>query len=307
MTSKERIKKTLEFKIPDKVGIFDDFTDDVIERWRSEGKLPRDVAAQEYFDFDINIFGFDQRFKLDSKNPIFLERIKNPSIGESPDRDYDKAHKKDKYLVLSCIEPFEHIAGMVGRENLLAMMSEDKKKAKSLFVKSSEFTLNMCQLLLDKGYHFDGAWLWGDLGHKDGLMFSTDFYNYFLFGLHKEYCDFFRRNDMPVIFHSDGNIEEVIPYLIKAGVRAIEPLESDVGMNLAELKKEYGKDIVFFGGIDERSFANAKQAEDEIRSKFKYLMECGGYIYHADSPIVDDISFEDYTTVIELVKRYGVY
>ena len=112
---------------------------------------------------------------------------------------------------------------------------------------------------------------------------------------------------MPVIFHSDGNIRELIPHLIEAGIRAIEPLECDVGMDLVEIKREYGKDIVLFGGINESLFTDTRKAEKEIKSKFRYLMKGGGYIYHADSPVPENVSFEEYKKILELVKKYGTY
>lgn len=307
MTSRERVKRTFEFKTTDRIGIADDFIDNVVHKWRSEKKLPEDVSPQEYFDFDIRLFGFNQNFDIDSINLISLERINNPMNGENMKNSYNRANSDEKFLVLSCMEPFEHIATTVGKEALLAMMAEDRKTAARLFSDSSEFTLSVCQLLLEKGYRFDGAWLWGDFGYEKGLIFSTDYYNVFLFGLHKEFCDFFAKNGMPIIFHSDGNIRELIPHLIKAGVRAIEPLESNVGMDLLKLKREYGKDVVLFGGIDELTFTDVKKAEKEIRSKFKYLIKGGGYIYHADSPILDNVSFENYKYVIELVKKYGTF
>lgn len=291
----------------DRVGIADDFAEGVIRIWREEGLLSKDKSPEDYFDFDIRLFGFDQIFRLGEKNAVTLDRINNPSIGESLKASYEEAKAKNRFLVLACMEPFEHIARVVGREGLLTMMAEEANKSANLFADSSEFTLGMCQLLLDKGYHFDGAWLWGDLGYKNGLIFSTDYYNAFLFDLHREFCDFFSKNHIPVIFHSDGNIRELIPHLIEAGVRAVEPLESNVGMDLAELKREYGRYVVLFGGIDESSFADMKKAEKEIKSKFKYLMKGGGYIYHADSPILDDINFENYKYALDLVKRYGAY
>jgi uroporphyrinogen decarboxylase len=307
MTSRERIKKTLEFKMPDRIGIFDDFADSAVKKWRNDGSFPEEALPQEYFDFDVRLFGFNQNFHIDSKNVASLERINNPSIGESLRSNYDKTNSTKKFLILGFMEPFEHVARIVGKERLLTMMAEEADKARALFTDSLEFTLNVCQLMLDKGYRFDAAWMWGDVGYKDRLIFSTDYYNRFLFDLHRECCDFFAKNGMPVMFHSDGDISELIPHLIRAGIRAIEPLESNMGMDLVKLKKEYGRDIILFGGVDETSFLDTDKAEKEIKSKFKYLMKGGGYIYHADSPILDNISFENYKNVIGLVKRYGKY
>ncbi|MEA3305210.1 MAG: uroporphyrinogen decarboxylase family protein [Candidatus Omnitrophota bacterium] len=307
MTSRNRIKNILELKTPDRIGILDDFTDNTVHEWKKSGSFSEGEAPQEYFDFDIRLFGFNQDFNPDSKNAVSFERVNNVSTGESLKDNFEKSNLAMKFLTLSCMEPFEHIARAIGREKLLVLMAEDAGKAVRLFTDSSEFTLRICQSILDKGYCFDGAWLWGDLGYKKGLFFSTDYYNDYLFDFHKEFCGFFAKNNMPVIFHSDGNIRELMPRLIEAGIRAIEPLECGVGMDLAEIKREYGKDIVLFGGIDELLFTDIKKTEEEIESKFGYLMKGGGYIYHADSPIPENVTFENYKKILELVKKYGTY
>jgi len=307
MTSRDRIKKTFDFKLPDRVGICDDFTDSVIKTWKSAGRLPKEVSPQEYFDFDIRLFGFNQDFRLEAKNMVTAERLNKPATGESLKDGYERAKSNGKFLALSCVEPFEHVSGIIGREKVLMMMAEEANKIANIFADSAEFTLKTCQLIFDKGYRFDGAWVWGDLGCKTGLIFSTDYYNALLFDLHKEFCDFFSDNGMPVIFHSDGNIRELIPHLIEAGVRAIEPLESDVGMDLARIKMEYGKDMVLFGGVDDLAFTDAGRAEGEIKNKFRTLAKNGGYIYHADSPISEEISFENYKKALEFARKYGAY
>ena len=123
--ARERIKKILNFEIPDRIGIFDDFADSAIQKWRGDGNLPGDVAPQEYFDFDIRLFGFSQDFRIDSKNEISLGRMKKPSTGENLKANYDNAARGEKFLVLSCMEPFEHMARIVGKEKLLTMMAEE--------------------------------------------------------------------------------------------------------------------------------------------------------------------------------------
>ena len=88
MTSRERIKRIMDFKVPDRVGICDDFDGKAVQKWRAEGMMPGGIGPQEYFDFDIRLFGFDQCFRLDSENKISLERINSPSCGEGAGRMY---------------------------------------------------------------------------------------------------------------------------------------------------------------------------------------------------------------------------
>ena len=307
MTSADRIKSIFDFKRPDRIGIMDEFDGSAIELWNKEAGVSSGENLKGYFDFDIRLFGFNQDIELNSKHGVSIERTNSPSTGECIVTDYAKAKSEGKFLALSFIEPFEHLSGIIGKEELLMMMAQDASRAAELLSNSLDFSLRMCQLLLDKLYHFDGAWIWGDLGYKDRLFFSTDYYNAFLFDLHKEICDFFNRKNMPVVFHSHGNISELMPYLIETGVRAVEPLENNVGLDHFKLKIEYGKDLVFLGGIDALKYSDDLAALKEIREKFERFKEGFGYIYRADSPITGDITLKRYMKILDVVKEYGTY
>jgi uroporphyrinogen decarboxylase len=112
---------------------------------------------------------------------------------------------------------------------------------------------------------------------------------------------------MPVVLHSHGNIREIIPHILEAGFRAIDPLENGVGMDVAKLKKEYGKDIVLIGGIDGLTFRDLKKAKAEIMKKVRFLKGNSGYVYSADSPVMMDVNFDSYEKILEGVKEYGAY
>ena len=63
------------------------------------------------------------------------------------------------------------------------------------------------------------------------------------------------------------------------------------------------------GGIDVRLMGdrNQNKIEEEIKNKFEIAKKDGGYIYHSDHSIPDDISLSQYKKVIELVEYYGRY
>ena len=80
-------------------------------------------------------------------------------------------------------------------------------------------------------------------------------------------------------------------------------------MDLKELKKKYGTEISFMGGIDVRkmSMTDPGIIEDEIKAKLEIAKTGGGYIYHSDHSVPDNVSFKQYKRVIDLVKEYGKY
>jgi hypothetical protein len=120
------------------------------------------------------------------------------------------------------------------------------------------------------------------------------------------YC---HSKNMKVMLHSCGNVKEFIPMLIEAGLDCLQPLEVKAGMDVRELKGKYGDKLTFMGGIDVRlmNLPDKSKIEEEIRSKFEVAKKGGGYIYHSDHSIPHTVSFQDFCTVMELVKKYGAY
>ena len=130
-----------------------------------------------------------------------------------------------------------------------------------------------------------------------------------LFPSHIKLCDFLHSKGIKVILHSCGGVRSLTPGFMEAGFDCLEPLEVKSGMDLVELKRSFGEKLVFMGGIDVRAMANPDPAviEEEIRTKVITAKKSGGYIYHSDHSVPDNVSFKQYQRVMELVKRYGLY
>lgn len=96
---------------------------------------------------------------------------------------------------------------------------------------------------------------------------------------------------------------------IEAGFSCLQPLEVKAGMDVRELKREYGDRLSFMGGIDVRLMRadDPNLIEKEIKDKFRVARKGGGYIYHSDHSIPHDVSFQQYKRVMELVRKYGRY
>jgi uroporphyrinogen decarboxylase len=95
------------------------------------------------------------------------------------------------------------------------------------------------------------AWIFADIAYKERLMFSPAFLRrHGFFTRLAEICDLYHSFQLKVIFHSDGFIQTIIPALIEAGVDAIAPVDTAAGMDLGQLKEQYGRQLCFIGGID---------------------------------------------------------
>jgi uroporphyrinogen decarboxylase len=212
--------------------------------------------------------------------------------------------------------PFQYFSGVgydwwqriVGPINMLMGMMDDPEWIKEMLSANAELNITIMEELIGHGIEFDSAFFWDDLGYKNGTLFSPAMYRELLFPYHKRLCDFCNARKIYVVMHSCGNVNAFMPMFIEAGFKCIQPLETKAGMDLFELKKNYGDAITLMGGIDVRAMASGGEILDkEVMEKIKYAKQGGGYIYHSDHSVPDNVSFENYSRVISIVKEYGRY
>ena len=160
---------------------------------------------------------------------------------------------------------------------------------------------------MSRGMDFDAGWIADDLGYKNGAFFSPAMYREMLMPAHKMVCDCFKSRGKAMLMHSDGNVKELIPLFMEMGIDCLQPLEVKAGMDLVELKKQYGHRLSLFGGIDARAMADSNPAiiEREIAIKVPFAKQGGGYLFHSDHSVPDNVSFQQYCRVMELALEYG--
>ena len=102
----------------------------------------------------------------------------------------------------------------------------------------------------------------------------------------------------------DGNIDELIPIWLEAGINGMLPCEVAAGMDVVKMRKKYGRDIWIVGGIDKRALAQGRRAiDDEIYAKVPFMLENGGYIPSIDHEVPHDISLSNYRYYLEQLKK----
>ncbi len=79
--------------------------------------------------------------------------------------------------------------------------------------------------------------------------------------------------DAPVIWHSDGNIRSLLPMAIEAGFVGVHGLEPAAGMDLAEIKREFGQDLALIGNVDVGVLVNHDR--DAVRRDIDRCLEQG--------------------------------
>ncbi len=90
-----------------------------------------------------------------------------------------------------------------------------------------------------------------DLGTQDRLIMGRETMERFIFGPLRRLADAVHRAGAKLMFHSCGAVREAVPRLIECGVDILNPIQPAArGMEPLGLKRDFGKDIAFHGGID---------------------------------------------------------
>jgi uroporphyrinogen decarboxylase len=267
--------------------------------------FPIDYTIKSREDWERNKHLYrEEEWRLHSNPPLSgswfdykdLEYYKNK---------YRKALKNNKFKCLIFREPYESIRELMGTERILIKMAEEPDLIKEMFRHNLNLTLGMIDLLKDLGMEMNGYWIWGDIAYNNGMFFSPDMYRELIMPFHKELIYHLGEFN---IYHTDGYVKEVIPLLMEAGIKGLNPIEIKAGNDFFDIVDEYGDKIVITGGIDARILcSNSKaQIEEEIKTKIEYAKK-KKYIYHSDHSIPYNVSLDTYQFVLEKVKEYGNY
>jgi uroporphyrinogen decarboxylase len=142
------------------------------------------------------------------------------------------------------------------------------------------------------GSHFDILSLWDDFATQRGMLFAPELWRQFL---KPRYAELFRagkEKGLFVWFHSCGDITPVLPDLIDIGMDVWETVQLHALPVPAEaLKRDYGRRLTFFGGINTQRLPFARPADvaREVERCIAVLGKGGGYICGPDHRIKLDV------------------
>ena len=249
---------------------------------------------------------FDNLSRIDTES--FFLRVGEIPTWEEVKVEFDKLRKRNRFILLSVYGPFEATWRQYGFTNQLTDILLKKNFMQEMYEKYCYLVIDILKKGKEYGIKPDGMFFAEDMGYTNSLLLSPATYKEVLFPYHKKLGDYLKSNNIKYFMHSDGKIYDLIPYLIKAGVEVIQPLEAKTGMDVRKLKKEFGKDLTFMGNINVMKLSKSKKdVEEEVISKITVAKKGGGYIYHSDHSIPPEVSLENYKYLISLVKKYGTY
>lgn len=232
---------------------------------------------------------------------------------EFPDPDdpsrynkYEKIVQTDKdnfYIVNHGFSLFERAWTLAGMENIFMYMISDKNFVNSLLDKILDFNLKIIENVC--AHNIDAMMFGDDWGQQTGLLMGPDLWREFIKPRVKQMYQLVKSKNKFVFIHSCGKVQEVFPDLIECGLDVFNPFQPEV-MDVFEMKKKYGSDLSFYGGISIQKslpYATVSQVKDEVRQLLDVVGKNGGYIAAPSHSIPRDAKPENIAAMIEVLKN----
>ena len=251
------------------------------------------------------------------KDRASWEELVKPHLTPSRERikaeDYRNAKEncraKGRFFFWSGVNVFELMHPVCGHEYMLMGMALDPDWVADMATTYADLTIALMEVLFEEEGKPDGIWFYEDMGFKERPFMSPEMYRDLIQPAHKKTFDFCHSLDLPVLVHSCGFIEPLVPGLIEAGMDCLQVIEIKAGMDLLKLKKNFGDRIVLCGGMDARNLVanDIDTIRKELNEKIPVVKENSGYILHSDHSIPTTTNYETYRFFVDEGLRLGTY
>jgi uroporphyrinogen decarboxylase len=228
-----------------------------------------------------------------------------------------KLADENKYAILATpwlAFPLERAYAMQRMDRFMLNLGRYPEFVRALLTKIAERCKTlMGHFLREIGENIDMIKIGDDLGMQNSLLMSPKMYREIVKPIHADYISFIKsRTKAKLFFHTDGDVFPLIPDFIEMGVDILNPIQTSAGKmsNLEELKKQFGKNMIFCGAIDTHRvlpFGTPEEVRAEVKRVIQILGKDGGYMLASVHTIMPDVSAENVLAMVDAAVEFGGY
>lgn len=198
----------------------------------------------------------------------------------------------------------ETATALRGYEQILVDMLTDEDLAGRLFDLPQQYHLEVTKELVRLGV--DMIWLGDDIGAQQSMIIAPDLWRRLLKPRFAALIAELKRINPAVVvaYHTDGQVEPVMPDLIEIGVQVLHPIQP-LCMDPAALKRRFGDHLTFMGTVDEQStlpFGTPEQVKAEVLERLRTVGRGGGLILAPTHHVQLDTPIENLLAMVETAR-----
>ncbi|NMA94572.1 MAG: hypothetical protein GX974_00855 [Clostridiales bacterium] len=326
MAIRERFLRTLNFEKPDdRLPMIEwaPWWGETTARWSKEG-LPKDMSQEDC----VNYFRLDPKFLIygggksrrcpkpsthggsimeDEEDYQYIrEFLFTDDIIENAKKramELKERHDDGKIIIRLWLDGFFWFPRtLFGIENHLYAFYDYPELMHKINEELSDFNIRMIEELSEILVP-DMVGFAEDMSYNHGPMLSYDLFKEFLVPYYQKVNPYIKERGIKIFVDSDGDVTNMIPWLLEAGIEGVFPLEKQAGVDIVKLREDYPT-LLMMGGYDKMVMSKGREAMEREFERLFPVMKSGGYIPSVDHQTPPEVSLDNYRIYLELFNKY---
>ncbi|KLU60734.1 uroporphyrinogen decarboxylase [Peptococcaceae bacterium CEB3] len=296
MNARERVALAIGHRVPDRV---------------PRGELCIDDALVQAF-LRCDAVGFVERWEFARRlgldiiclSPVYpLETTSGglPAAAEVAWPDLERwVRESDLFVFVMLDGAFGWGARLCGYEGFFRAVARELPEFTDLIRAVERFNLELAQRAVEAGAM--GVLIADDIAYRRGPVINPAVLRrYFMPTLARQAAGVADLGK-PVFFHSDGNLDELLADIVKAGFHGLQCLEAAAGMDIGQIKRQYGDLLCLWGNLDPEELI-LPRSRSELRNEVQALIDVaspgGGFIFGTSSGLFKEMRVENLQAVYD--------
>lgn len=204
---------------------------------------------------------------------------------------------------------FETTRALLGFEAAALALYDQPGLVEGVLERLGDFLYALFRRVLAEVPRLGAVWFADDLSSADSYFVNPAWYRQHLFPWMRRYGEAAAAAGLPLIYHCDGTMWEVLPDVIECGFAAIQPVEPKA-MDIVEVKRRYGKHLCLIGNVDLGGCltrGTPAEVEAEVRRLLREVAPGGGYMVGSSNSITSYVPLDNYRALLTATRRWGSY
>lgn len=222
-----------------------------------------------------------------------------------------KLHEKeDRAVILNLLNgPVHQSQFMRGYAEWLEDLLLRPEFVAALAERITGFWIDMNTRILEECKDYVDLVSYGDdIATQNSPLMRPALYRKLIKPYHQRMAEAIKRFGKPIIYHSCGAVFSLIPDLLDVGIDALNPVQVAAdGMDTQRLKREFGRDLTFWGGIDTQHvlpLGTPAEVREEVRRRIDDLGAGGGYVLCPVHNVQAEVPPENIVAMLEAALEY---
>ena len=263
----------------------------------SEINLVGDQSIPHFLDYPIK----------DAASWLPYKRALEDMAGRYPE-DWDelaeKYRRRDYPLGIGAGSLIGTARNLIGFENIAILICEQPALME-------EIVETFCQCVLEtlpralRTVQFDYAAGWEDICFNSGPITGVRFFEEVVTPRYRRISELLRLHGVDVVYTDcDGNLSHIVPCLLEGGFGTLFPVEVNGGTDPVGLRREYGRELRLWGGVDKMIFLKDKASVDAELERLRPVVEEGAFIPTVDHRVQADASLDLYKHYLDRKREW---